>query len=109
MGLTFGDLSKVRDLSSEDFRTLLDLLIRLKRAFFGAFLIINKVLFKRAGISLLEDDLLHLVDVLWVNSMVGCVLGVRRQDLMNGSLSVMSDVGWSDIGLSVVDVDREGG
>lgn len=60
----------MRDLSSEDFGTLFDLFIGGEGTLFGAAVVVGEVSLKRTGFSLLVDNLGHLVDVFWVNSLV---------------------------------------
>jgi len=98
----------VRDLSSEDFRTLFDLFIGGEGTLFGTALIVSEVSLKRTRLSLLVNNLRHLVDVFWVNSLVCVDLRMGGEDLVNSSLLLMRNLVGSHKWLAIVNLKGKG-
>ncbi len=95
----------MRDLGSEDFRTLFDFLALLVLTSLATAIIIGPLSFKLTRLSLLVD---YLIDfIFWMNSLALVDLRMRRENMLNRPFSMMNLRVWSSIWLSIVYLKRK--
>jgi hypothetical protein len=97
----------MRDLGSEDFRWLLDFFILRERTWQYSLIFI--IPFKRTRISLLMNNVFHLVNILGVNSLSCRNRAMWRENLVNWSFIVVWRMWSSNIRLPIIEFEGERG